>query len=188
VDELEPNDSPLLASKLTILVPAPATLALPAFRSARKLFVDVTRGVRENVLREEKRLDCEKALVTDQSGHVRAFTEFGGSDDSFAEIRYFFDIDGKLRLLFYLRNDVEHGSFQDLVAFDSSNDVSACKHVTLHTGLPAPDLCVDEHPEPQVDPEVKAALQSSGRHRPQNQFREALQAVDPYAAFHGCAD
>jgi hypothetical protein len=63
----------------------------------------------------------------------------------------------------------------------------ACKHVARSPGMPAPDLCADEEPEPILDPDVKESLKASGPHRPRNRFREYLQSLDPTAEFLGCA-
>jgi hypothetical protein len=175
-------------SRLTIVVPEPVALRSSEFRAARAVFAEVIRGVRTDVLREEKSATCQQALVTDGHGSVRAFVQMGGSDDSYGEIRHFFDTTGALRLLLYLRNDVAGGRFQDLVAFDPEGHVVACRHIVRHSGMPAPDLCFDERPEPQLDPDVKDALQRSGPHRPRNSLRESLQAVDPRATFRSCSD
>lgn len=181
-----PDDDPDLSTRLTIVTPEPAALKTAEFRAARAVFYEVVRGVRAHVLSEEKSAPCEQALVTDGDGNVRAFVQIGGSDDSYGEIRHFFDATGALRLLLYFRSDVAGGRFHDLVAFDRQGNVVVCKHIVLHSGMPAPNLCFDERPEPRLDPDVKDALQPSGTHRPHNRFRESLQTVNPQATFNSC--
>lgn len=188
-DQAEPefvDADPTLLARLTIRVPTPGTLADPTFRAARRVFLEVTRGVATHSLTERQDPLCQQALVTDSNGTVRGFTEFKGSEHSYAEIRRFFDDTGSLRLLLFTRNDEQGGSMRDLVAFDSNAVVVGCRHIVIRTGLPAPDLCSDNHPEPNLSPAVKAVLRLKPPHRPRNDHLERLQTIDPEAVFGNC--
>ncbi|MDX2054560.1 MAG: hypothetical protein SFV15_19320 [Polyangiaceae bacterium] len=177
---------PELLARLTIKTTKPKPLAKAKFRSAAGLFREVIRGVANRSLLEEKDEACQQTLVTDQNGTVRGFTWFGGTEHHYAEYRRFFDQNGVLRLLLHMRRDEQGGWTEDVVAFDQASNVSACEHIDHRQGMPRPDLCEDEEPEPKVDPEVQAALKPSPPHRRRNRMLEYLQSIDPKAQFRKC--
>ena len=187
IDVTNTDEDPNVLAKLTIVVSEPNPLRARCFSGARSVFRQVLGGLASHAFAEQKKPACLQAIVTDAHGAVRAFTHFQGSDDSFAEVRHFFDTDGALRLLLYVRNDVAGGSSEDLVAFDPAGTVVACKHIDNGAGLPGPDLCIDEQPEPKLDPEVERALNSAPAHQAKNQMRDYLQGLDPKSIFQLCA-
>jgi len=183
----EPVD-PALLERLSVVARKPKRLA--RLEGARTLYDAVVNGLRTGKWREEKRVRCLErsegaALVIDDQRKLRAFTLLGGTEDSYQELRFFFDEQEHLRLLFLNRADVEGGSSQHLVHFDPHGGVLACDKFVEKVGMPVFDLCEDENPPPKLDKEVARAV-GNRPHKPRNRFRENLQALDPRKTFEQC--
>ncbi len=184
----EPVD-PALLERLSVVARKPKRLA--RLGEARKLYDAVVNGLRAGSWQEEKRVRCGEriegaALVTDAQGKLRAFTLLGGTEDSYQELRFFFDEAERLRILFVNRADVEDGSSQQLVHFDPGGAVVACDKLVEKIGLPIADLCEDQNPPPKLDKEVARAV-GNRPHKPRNRYREDLQALDARSTFEQCA-
>jgi len=193
---------PALLKQLSAFAREPEGLRAPhftgQFSGARKFYDDAKSALHHRRWTETQRTQCPhregdavltkgKALVTDEAARVRVLTIVGGTGDHAHEVRYFFDDQERLRLLFITCADVQGGMAEHLVWFDAGGQVLACDNLVEKQGLPGWDLCVDENPEPKLDPAVRAALPDAGPHQPRNRLREELQAVDAWAEFGECS-
>lgn len=188
---------PTLPQRLTIVTQRPAGLDRAPFASARAIFADITTGVRDGTLSELKRMACPsdhsgssstdgRALVVDSKARARALADLGGTGDHYHEIRYFLDARERLRLIIADYRDVHMHVQRDVVAFDEDGRVSGCIVIADDGGVPGWDLCIDEDPEPELDPDVREALGPREPHVPKNRVRETLQENDVRDLFEEC--
>ncbi len=131
-------------------------------------------------------LDAEgEALVVDDQSKVRGLVAMGGGDDSYAELRFVFDEEERLRLIFMGYANVAGSVSEHLLVLDQSRHVLVCDNLVDRAGL-AVDPCVDEDPPPKLDPAVQRAIGTKA-HEPRNALRERLLAIDPREEFALCA-
>lgn len=161
--------------------------------AARKFWSESVSAVERGKWKEEQRTRCDDATGTegvaaayDERGHIRVLTEMGGTGDSYEQVRYFFDESDHVALIFVTRRDVQGGDCEYLVSLGPTGTVLACDVLELKQGAPRPDLCVDDNPEPAIDPAVRGVLNDKGPHIPHNEMRERLQRVDARAEFDAC--
>jgi hypothetical protein len=164
-------------------------------RPARRLLDETSRNLRSGRWREEQRLYCRDdhgfvdslAIVFDELGRIRAYTNHGGSEHSVATVRYWFDEQQRTRLMVYMRWTEEGGHEEHIVLVDAEGKLAACDRRIVRQGGHQHDLCSNEQAEePVLDPEVRAAMTPRPKLPPQNEFRDRLLQVDPRTQWEQC--
>jgi hypothetical protein len=193
-------EDPALWARLSATAHTPKRFANPRdkrFRTAHVFVARVTESLRKGSWRELKGNGCEggmndvapsdaAAAVVDASANIKALTIFGGTDDHFHEVRFFYDDSGRLRVLFAKYADVHGGMTENILYFDEKEKLVVCDNLDLAGGRGGWDLCADESTDLKVDPEVESATRPRGQRIARNELREQLRAIDPRAAFQGC--
>ena len=101
-------------------------------RSARAVYSAVEAGIAANRLQtrdttvqcDGDRLEFEVTLHTDSAGVVRRLRWQGGSDDSAADTRYYYDAGGRLRFAFAKRGAVNGTQEEERVWYSPSGRVA----------------------------------------------------------------
>jgi hypothetical protein len=122
-----------------------------ALMPARTRFTAAQKELEAGHWKEELRSGCPpstpfaRTLATDDHGKLRAFTEEGGTDDNVVLIRYFFDEEQRLRLVFVVLGDESGGAYEWVVSVDEAGKMNACRQDVIRDGEASyPDLCKDE--------------------------------------------
>jgi hypothetical protein len=170
----------------------------PGLAPARQLYDQTRAKLRSGRWHEQQRVRCpnpdgfwdDLAIATDEAGRVRVYTVLSGGDDSAGEVRYWFDEQGRQRMMLVLRADVSGGEEEHVVLLDGEGQVVGCDRRIVHEGdYPTLDLCgADPIETPAIDPAVRGV----SRHRDApakrvlNELRDSLLQVSPLAEWTAC--